>query len=70
MVPSFLQLAHLEEAILIWQLSIGKTKITENRINQLRYIMLLSLNGAPLAIDGVIVDHQYQRLSIPNQNVM
>ena len=32
MVPSFLLLAHLEEAILVWHLSIGKTKITENII--------------------------------------
>ena len=31
-VPRFLQLAHLWEAILIWHLSICKTKSTENRI--------------------------------------
>ena len=32
MVPRFLQLAHLEEAILIWHLSIGRTKSTKNII--------------------------------------
>ena len=32
MVPNLLQLAHMEEAILICNLSIVKTKITEHRI--------------------------------------
>ena len=32
LVPRFLQLAHVEEAILVWHLSIGKNKSTKNRI--------------------------------------
>ena len=32
LVPSFLQLLHVEEAILVWHLSVGKTKSTENII--------------------------------------
>ena len=70
LVPSFLQLAHLEEAILVWNLYIGKMKSTENRIKRLRDMMLLNINGSPFAIDGVIVDHQYQQISIPTQHVM
>ena len=32
LVPSFIKLVHLEEAILVWHLSMGKTKRTENII--------------------------------------
>ena len=57
LIPSFLQLAYLEDAILLLHLYIGKKKSLRIESNRLQDMMLLSLNGAILATNCIVVDH-------------
>ena len=70
LVPSFLQLAHFNEPSSYGTSLLVKQRAPRIEWNRLRDIIWLSLNGAHLAINGVVMDHQSRRLSIPTRYTM